>query len=130
MRQGFNASRVLIAAVVAMSLLATSGCGWFRSKKDPYKNAPENRPLEIPPDLDRPNTDPAMEIPVLPRSGARNAPATVGAVAQALSTHSAFLRNDSLDSTWHRAGLALARMESKGGGTEVRVVAAGGRMLS
>lgn len=130
MRQGFNASRMLIAAVVAMSLLATSGCGWFRSKKDPYKNAPENRPLEIPPDLDRPNTDPAMKIPALPRSGARNAPATLGAVAQAPSIHSAFLLDDSLDSSWHRVGLALARMEGKGGGAEVRVVAADGRMLS
>lgn len=158
MQQGFNAGRMFVAAIVATSLLATSGCGWFRSKKDPYKNAPENRPLEIPPDLDRPNTDPAMAIPALPRGVAQNAPATVGAAPQALSVGGAFVLDDALDSAWRRVGLALERMDGvslgtrsealrsievsfsgqqflirlqgKGSGTEVSAVAADGRVLS
>src|SRR3546814_19693725 len=67
--------RCALFGIIAVTLLATSGCGWFRSKKEPYKNAAESRPLEIPPDLDQPKTDPAMRIPDVASTVAR-APAT------------------------------------------------------
>src|SRR3546814_8130470 len=63
--------RCALIGIIAVTLLATSGCGWFRSKKEPYKNAAESRPLEIPPDLDQPKTDPAMRIPDVASTVAR-----------------------------------------------------------
>src|SRR3546814_19501678 len=70
--------RCALIGIIAVTLLATSGCGWFRSKKEPYKNAAESRPLEIPQHLDQPKTDPAMRIPDLASTVAR-APATSSA---------------------------------------------------
>ena len=45
-------------------LVATSGCSWFRKTNDLYAQAPEVRPLEVPPDLDQPNVANAVNIPV------------------------------------------------------------------
>lgn len=45
-------------------LVATSGCSWFRKTNDLYAQAPEARPLEVPPDLDQPNVTNAVNIPV------------------------------------------------------------------
>lgn len=106
--------RYALVAVIAVTLIATSGCGWFRSKKDPYKNAEENRPLEIPPDLDRPRVDSAMQIPAVanrPASNAASAGASISAVPQALISDGQFVLADSLDSAWRRVGLALERMD-------------------
>jgi uncharacterized lipoprotein len=111
--------RYALIGLIAVTLVSTSGCGWFRSKKDPYKNAPENRPLEIPPDLDQPKTDPTMQIPPVKR--ASNAPANAGAsissVPQALINEGQFVLADTLDSAWRRVGLALDRMDGVTVGT-------------
>ena len=45
-------------------LVATSGCSWFRKTNDLYAQAPEVRPLEVPPDLDQPSVTNAVTIPV------------------------------------------------------------------
>jgi uncharacterized lipoprotein len=45
--------------VLALAVLAASGCRWFR-KDSPFEQSAETRPLEVPPDLDRPNTDSAV----------------------------------------------------------------------
>lgn len=45
-------------------LVATSGCSWFRKTNDLYAQAPEVRPLEVPPDLDQPSVTNAVNIPV------------------------------------------------------------------
>lgn len=53
----------VLPAIAATALAATvAGCSWF-SKDTGYELAAEARPLEVPPDLDRPNTEAAMEIP-------------------------------------------------------------------
>lgn len=59
-----NAMRggALVLAVAVMTL--GSGCSWMRGKTG-YETSPENRPLEIPPDLDAPSADPAVRIPPL-----------------------------------------------------------------
>ena len=49
-----------------------SGCSWFRKANDLYAQAPETRPLEVPPDLDQPNVTNAVNIPVA--GSARRAP--------------------------------------------------------
>lgn len=47
--------RLAVVAVVAATL--ASGCSWFRKDDGVYSQPPESRPLEVPPDLDRPRTD-------------------------------------------------------------------------
>lgn len=46
-----TAARIVVVLLVAAALLGASGCRWFR-KGDPYAKAPEDRPLEVPPELD------------------------------------------------------------------------------
>ncbi len=55
--------RSLAVAAVVVIAVGTSGCHWFSKKNSAYQQSPENRPLEVPPDLDRPNTEGAMQLP-------------------------------------------------------------------
>jgi len=55
--------RVLSVTVLALAVTGVSGCKWFRKDNALYAGAPENRPLEVPPDLDRPRTDSAITPP-------------------------------------------------------------------
>ncbi|RZA16331.1 MAG: hypothetical protein EOP93_15430, partial [Lysobacteraceae bacterium] len=50
-----------LAAVVLVAGL--SGCHWFGKKNELYTQSSESRPLEVPPDLDRPSADKAMALP-------------------------------------------------------------------
>jgi len=124
--------QALVLAVIASCLLA--GCGWFnRNKKDDlYKDSVQERPLEVPPDLDRPNTAAALTIPNVGAAAPAAAPATSAtaapgaaapagaAAATAPSTAVAAgpgatlsgdgLRvSDTVESTYSRVGLALER---------------------
>jgi uncharacterized lipoprotein len=92
--------RALSVALVAVVVCGT-GCSWFRGKSG-YENSPESRPLELPPDLDRPASDSSMEIPAT--STPRAAPA-------APVTGESFVIADSLEGAWRRVGLALERTE-------------------
>lgn len=49
-------------AVLAVAVLAASGCSWFRND-ELYAQSPESRPLEVPPDLNLPDTSAAMAMP-------------------------------------------------------------------
>lgn len=62
MRTNAMKGGALLLAVAVMAL--GSGCSWMRGKTG-YDTSPENRPLEIPPDLDTPTADPAVRIPPL-----------------------------------------------------------------
>ena len=127
--------QALVLAVIASCLLA--GCGWFnRNKKDDlYKDSVQERPLEVPPDLDRPNTAAALTIPNVGAAAPAAAPATSasatpGAAPQAAPAGAAAatapstavaagpgatlsgdgLRvSDTVESTYSRVGLALER---------------------
>ena len=93
--------RALALALVA-AIAGTSGCSWWRGKSG-YENSPESRPLEVPPDLDRPAADSSMQIP-----------ATAGAPRAAAArpaSGASFLIADSAESAWRRLGLALERIE-------------------
>lgn len=50
---------IVLVAVVALLTVTASGCSWFR-KSSAYQQPLESRPLEVPPDLDRPNTEAAL----------------------------------------------------------------------
>jgi uncharacterized lipoprotein len=63
MRHLSATSRYVAVALLAVAIVGASGCRWFRKDKNVYQQSAESRPLEIPPDLDRPNTDAAMNLP-------------------------------------------------------------------
>ncbi len=51
--------RCAVIAALILTVASASGCRWFR-KDSAYQQPPESRPLEVPPDLDRPNTEGAL----------------------------------------------------------------------
>lgn len=126
--------RALTIALTASSLLA--GCGWFHSHAhkddDAYKASVQEHPLEVPPDLDKPNLSGALTIPdatptgAAPAAGAAAQPsaapagetvaaAPAGAATAAEAAPPAILSDDvlhvqdSVDSVWNRVGLAIER---------------------
>lgn len=78
--------RTAAVSALAVAVLATSGCGWFRKENALYEQAPENRPLEVPPDLDRPGGADALATPDQPVSVTRSqmqAPSGAASAAEA-----------------------------------------------
>ena len=60
----FRPSRTAAVVLLAVAVIGTAGCHWFRrGDTEAYRNSPESRPLEVPPDLDRPSADRAMSLP-------------------------------------------------------------------
>ena len=123
--------RALAILVAAGSLLG--GCSWFHrhseKQANEYKTGVQERPLEVPPDLDKPSTAGALTIPEVgsPAAPVSTAPvdastAPAGAAAPvaaaaaageaappALLSADGLHVADSVDSTWNRVGLALER---------------------
>lgn len=85
--------QLVVAGALAVTLLATSGCSWFRKSDTLYAQSPESRPLEVPPDLDLPRTAGSAQQGSVTASGqaaagplqAASAPAT-GATASGQAT--------------------------------------------
>lgn len=63
MRLSPRATRVAIVLAAAALVTGVSGCSMFGKKTDLYTLSGESRPLEVPPDLDRPSADRAMALP-------------------------------------------------------------------
>jgi uncharacterized lipoprotein len=120
-------------AIAAIASTALAGCGFFNrhfhKENDAYKTSVQEHPLEVPPDLDKPNTTGALTIPDA-GSGATTAPVASGdtsaapalasaapaeapaggvAVTPAVLTGDTLHVPDTVDSTWNRVGLALER---------------------
>ncbi len=96
--------RALAATALAAVLLSTAGCGWFRGGER-YLDATENRPLELPPGLDRPTVDPAMAVPTVAAIAPASAPSAAPAAAASL------VLDDTAENAFRRVGLALGRIE-------------------
>ena len=98
-------------AVLAVAVLAASGCHWFRKSDKNYQQSAENRPLEVPPDLDRPNTDAAVQpASESPQSVSRSSmPAPVASTAAAGTT--GFTVAGERDGVFAKVGEALAATE-------------------
>ena len=88
----------LLAGAIVLALTTAGGCSWFKSHND-YARSVENRPLEVPPDLDVPETNNQLPLPSASNLGA-NAPSPVGFVIQ-----------DSPASVFTRIGAALPTIE-------------------
>lgn len=105
MRHSRPLFRLLAVGLVAVAVVGTSGCKWFRKGSDLYSASPESRPLEVPPDLDRPDTSAAM---ALPETGS----VTRSTVANAASPQpNGFAVAGELDQVYARVGEALAATE-------------------
>ncbi len=102
----------LTGAAIALALLSSSGCSWVKSKfttDAPYQDSQLGRPLEAPPGLDLPRTDSGFAVPQAAGGSAgvlSTLPPAVGS-----SAIDAFVVADTVESTWRRMGLALARIE-------------------
>jgi uncharacterized lipoprotein len=90
-------ARPLVAGAIVLALLASSGCRWFRGSD--YTRSAEDRPLEVPPDLDRPSTDNQLALPSSEGLGGTG-PVPAG-----------FVVADSPENVWPRLGAALASVE-------------------
>jgi len=124
--------RALAILVAAGSLLG--GCSWFHrhseKQANEYKTGVQERPLEVPPDLDKPSTAGALTIPEVGSPAAAPvgtapadvaaapagtaapvaaAPAAGEAAPPALLGADGLHVMDSVDSTWNRVGLAIER---------------------
>jgi len=97
-------SLVLLGVVTAV---ATSGCFFKRGARGDYALAPEGRPLEVPPDLNQPNTAGSAPIPAL-ASAIKPAAASAGTAA---SSQSGFTVSGSRDEVFGKVGDALAGVE-------------------
>lgn len=107
MRHRLPVSHLAIAAVLAFTVLGTSGCKWFRKTNELYAQSPESRPLEVPPDLDRPNTSGAMSLPPAGGSVTRSETAAT-ATAPASAQPNGFAVAGERDAVFNRVGEALA----------------------
>jgi uncharacterized lipoprotein len=96
-------------------VLAGSGCHWFhRGANADYQKSAENRPLEIPPDLDKPAVDATMQIPSgnvgATQRGVGSVPPAAGSIIPA-GADASFLITDSAAGAWARMGNALGRVD-------------------
>ncbi len=119
-----NRSLTFALCVIASASLL-GGCGYMRSKfgskPDAYKKSTQTRPLEVPPDLERPNSSGTLVIPERGAPGATTASSAVappsgspGDAVPRMATGPALAGDglrvaDTVASTWARIGLALER---------------------
>jgi uncharacterized lipoprotein len=105
-KDGFRNVRPLVAVAVIAAVAATSGCHWFK-RSNPYRQSAETRPLEVPPDLDKPNTEGAMQAPEAPQSVTRSSMGTQAPQSSA----SGFTVAGDRDDVFNKVGSALAATE-------------------
>jgi uncharacterized lipoprotein len=95
-------TRPILFGAVALALLSAGGCRWFKHK-DVYAQSPENRPLEVPPDLSLPNTASATPLPTAAGLG--------GTTASNAAKGAGFTVNEAAAQLYPRVGTALATIE-------------------
>ena len=105
--------RAGLLTATALAVLAASGCSWFRKDAGVYAAAPENRPLEVPPDLDLPQTSGALAAPEAPSSALRSATGARPAAAPAAASAPGPGFNVAMprDQAYARVGEALEAVE-------------------
>lgn len=91
--------RPLAFAALAIAMLGLSGCKWFKKGNPDYALSAETRPLEVPPDLNLPNTAGAMKLP--PAAG------EVSTQAGAVASTTGFNLAGPRDEVYARIGVAL-----------------------
>ena len=106
---GFRNARPLAVTAIVAVALTMSGCHWFGKRGNPYQQSAQTRPLEVPPDLDKPNTDGAMQSP---ESGTQSVTrSSVGAAPAAQAPQAngnGFTVTGDRDDVFNKVGAALA----------------------
>jgi uncharacterized lipoprotein len=101
-------SAIALPAAALVLVAAVSGCHWFK-KDSGYEQSAETRPLEIPPDLDQPNTEGAMQLPGdAPRSVTRSSLGGGAAASAGTASASGFTVAGERDAVFAKVGDALA----------------------
>jgi hypothetical protein len=138
----------LLVVAVAFALAAgAGGCSWFKHKSD-YAASKEDRPLEVPPDLDLPDTSASTALPPsggqAPASTLRNADVMVpGAAAALFPKIGAALESipgvtingraealASYDVAYKGESFLIRAQDSQAGGSRLVALSADGRMLT
>ncbi|HEX7111653.1 MAG TPA: hypothetical protein VF216_04360 [Mizugakiibacter sp.] len=96
--------KLLVAT--AFGALLLSGCSLFHHKDNAWEHAVEERPLEVPPDLDTPPTSAQLVVP--PAGDNAATPGATGTPPGAIAGDSLSLTDD-VDNAYRRVGLALER---------------------
>lgn len=104
--------------LIAACAFALGGCSWF-GKGSSYEQSRASRPLEVPPDLDAPQTGAGMEIPdtgsASTASDGTSAPAQSAPSSAPQSIYAGddatMNLSDSPTGAWKRVGLALERAQ-------------------
>lgn len=100
MRVRFPLAR--LAGVALAATVLASGCSWFHKDSKLYAQNAEARPLEVPPDLDRPSVDAAMKLPATASATAPAAP------VQSAASPVGFTVPGARDAIFAKVGDALA----------------------
>ncbi|MGH8031956.1 MAG: hypothetical protein ACREO8_06210 [Luteimonas sp.] len=108
MRHSPTPLRVATVAVLAAAVLAASGCSFFRKGNELYAPSPENRPLEVPPDLDAPSTDAAMQLPPTGSGTSSVSRSSLPAPAASAPNTTGFTVPGDRDAVFAKVGEALA----------------------
>lgn len=111
--------RSALSLLVAASLLG--GCSWFHHRTDYYNKATEERPLEVPPDLDTPVTSNELIVPAAGSGSTAAGGSTVNTAPPAASVAAAATGGgdsggalrvaDTVEHTFQRVGIALERAQ-------------------
>jgi len=97
--------RTAVAAALVVAVVGASGCRWFRKGDDLYAQSPESRPLEVPPDLDRPDTSGAMKMPPSDGSVTRS---SMPAPAASTDNNTGFTVAGERDAVFEKVGEVIA----------------------
>ncbi len=107
MSQTSRLARASTAALLAFTVTATlGGCSWFGGAKGDYALSPEARPLEVPPDLNQPDSSGAMALPPAAGQARPQAPAAAPAASP-----SGFTVSGSRDDVFAKVGTALEAID-------------------
>ena len=106
MRQTSTFRVLSLTLLAVVTTVAATGC-FKRGARGDYAMAPEARPLEVPPDLNLPNTAGAAAVPAL-ASTAKPAPASA---ATAAASQSGFTVSGSRDEVFGKVGEALTAID-------------------
>nr|MDQ3039078.1 hypothetical protein [Pseudomonadota bacterium] len=104
MRLSPRATRIANVCAAAVLITGVAGCSMFGKKSELYTLSGESRPLEVPPDLDRPSADRAMALPDTSSVSASGINSAVGSTAAPIG----FNASGERDAVFVRVGDVLA----------------------
>ena len=96
--------RTAVSAALIVGLLG--GCHWFGKDSDLY--TAESRPLEVPPDLDRPSIEAAMKLPPTASANQPGAPGAASSATTGAATPIGFTVPGEREDIFNKVGEALA----------------------